>query len=53
MHRSFPLRFALPALVLAVGALAPTARAADQYDIDPIHSVILFRIGTTSTPSTP
>ena len=44
-YGSFPLKFALPALLLAVGALAPTARAADQYDIDPIHSVILFRIG--------
>jgi polyisoprenoid-binding protein YceI len=31
--------------VLASTALAPAARAADEYQIDPIHSVIIFRIG--------
>jgi polyisoprenoid-binding protein YceI len=31
--------------VLASAALAPAARAADEYQIDPVHSVIIFRIG--------
>ena len=40
------LKLALPALLLVAGALAPTATAApEQYDIDPVHSVFLFRIG--------
>jgi polyisoprenoid-binding protein YceI len=43
-HRTFALALALPALLLALGAFAPKAAAADSYDIDPVHSVIIFRI---------
>jgi polyisoprenoid-binding protein YceI len=33
------------ALTIAFLAFAPAARAAEEYQIDPIHSVIIFRIG--------
>jgi polyisoprenoid-binding protein YceI len=46
-NRMTSLRFAFAAVVMtALSALsAPAASAADNYQIDPVHSVIIFRIG--------
>ena len=43
-RRSFALALFVPSLLLSLGAFAPKAAAADSYDIDPVHSVIIFRI---------
>ena len=42
--RMRPCGMILATLLVALGSVAPLARAADDYDMDPMHSSVYFKI---------